>query len=131
MNLFDLLSNFWRVDEQKNFSGNETRLYFFLIHLANRSFWSEWIEFADKKMIANIGISLQVLKSSRERLKAADLIDFVSGGGFRIKSKYQILIPKSALRLSPIQYNNTKDKKTNNKDYGKSKGFIHSGSDFD
>ena len=23
MNLFDLLSNFWRVDEQKNFSGNE------------------------------------------------------------------------------------------------------------
>ena len=38
MNLFDLLANFWRIDEQKNFTGNETRLYFFLIHLANRSF---------------------------------------------------------------------------------------------
>ena len=35
MNLFDLLANFWRVDEQENFSGNDTRLYFFLIHLAN------------------------------------------------------------------------------------------------
>jgi len=131
MNLFDLLSNFWRIDEQKNFSGNETRLYFFLIHLANRSYWAEWIEFADKKLIANVSVSLQVLKSSRERLKAADLINFVPGGGFRVKTKYQILIPKSALKLSPIQYSNTKDKKTNNKDYGKSKGFIHSGSDFD
>ena len=72
MNLFDLLSNFWRVDEQKNFSGNETRLYFFLIHLANRSFWAEWIEYADKKLIVNVEFSLQVLKSARERLKEAD-----------------------------------------------------------
>jgi len=131
MNLYELSSNFWRIDEQKSFSGNETRLYFFLIHLANRSFWSEWIEFADKKMAVNVGISLQVLKSSREKLKEAELIDFVVGGGFRVKTKYQILIPKSAPKLSPIPYNNIKDKNTNIKDYGKRKGFIHSGSDFD
>jgi len=132
MNLFELLSNFWRVDEQKNFSGNETRLYFFLIHLANRSYWAEWIEFADKKLIANIGISLQVLKSARERLKGAGLLEFVAGGGYRVKTKYQILIPKSALKLSPIPYNNkTKDKNINNEFYGKRKGFIHTGSDFD
>ena len=49
MNLFDLINNFWRVDEQQNFSGNETRLYFFLLHLANRSFWVEWLEYADKE----------------------------------------------------------------------------------
>jgi hypothetical protein len=131
MNLYELSSNFWRIDEQKSFSGNETRLYFFLIHLANRSFWSEWIEFADKKMIANVGISLQVLKSARERLKESELLDFVAGGGFRVKTKYQIMIPKSTPKLSPIPYNNIKDKNTNNKDYGKRKGFIHSGSDFD
>jgi len=131
MNLYDLLSNFWRIDEQKSFNGNETRLYFFLIHLANRSFWSEWIEYADKKMIANLGISLQVLKSARERLKEVELLDFVAGGGFRVKTKYQILVPKSALKLSPTPYNNIKDKNTKIKDYGKRKGFIHSGSDFD
>ena len=61
MNLFDLLSNFWRVDEQKNFSGNETP------HLNSHP--------------------------------------------------YNIVILKT--------------KKTNYKDYGKRKGFIHSGSDFD
>lgn len=77
MNLFELLANFWRLDEHHNFSGNETRLYFFLIHLANRSFWPEWIEFADKRMVANANFSLQVLKSARDRLKAAELLDYL------------------------------------------------------
>lgn len=126
MNLFELLTNFWRVDEQKNFSGNETRLYFFLIHLANRSFWAEWIEFADKRMVANANISLQILKSARERLSEAELLNYILGGGYRFKTNYQILTPKSKLKLSPY-YGNTKDKNSN----GKKKGFVHTGSDFD
>ncbi|HEY5592631.1 MAG TPA: hypothetical protein VIK55_16645 [Paludibacter sp.] len=130
MNLFDLLANFWRLDEQKNFSGNETRLYFFLIHIANRSFWPEWIEFADKRMVANANISLQVLKSARERLQEAELLDFVPGGGFRVKTKYRILTPKSNLKHSPSLLN-TKDKDSKINTYGKKKGFVHTGSDFD
>ena len=130
MNLFELLANFWRLDEQKNFTGNETRLYFFLIHLANRSFWAEWIEFADKRMVANANISLQVLKSARERLKEAELLNYIPGGGYRVKTKYQILTPKSKLKLSPY-YNNTKDKKSKINSNGKKKGFVHTGSDFD
>ena len=130
MNLFELLANFWRVDEQQNFTGNETRLYFFLIHLANRSFWAEWIEFADKRMVANANISLQVLKSARERLKEAELLNYVPGGGYRVKTKYQILTPKSKLKLSPY-YNSTKDKKSKINSNGKKKGFVHTGSDFD
>ena len=130
MNLFDLIANFWRLDEQKNFSGNETRLYFFLIHLANRSFWQEWIEFADKRMVANANISLQVLKSARDRLQHAELLDFVPGGGFRVKTKYRILTPKSNLKQVPSLLN-TKDKDSNINSNGKKKGFVHTGSDFD
>ena len=130
MNLFDLLTNFWRLDEQQNFSGNETRLYFFLIHLVNRSFWLEWIEFADKRMVANANISLQVLKSARERLQEAELLDFVPGGGFRVKTKYRILTPKSNLKHSPSLLIN-KDKDSNINSNGKKKGFVHTGSDFD
>lgn len=130
MNLFDLLANFWRVDEQENFSGNDTRLYFFLIHLANRSFWSEWIEYPNDRMVVNANISLQVLKSSRERLKEAGLLNYVSGGGHRVKTKYQILAPKSDLKLPP--YNNkTKDKNSKINSYGKKKGSVFTGSDFD
>ena len=130
MNLFDLLANFWRVDEQENFSGNDTRLYFFLVHLANRSYWSEWIEYSNKRLAANANISLDVLKSSRDRLKAAGLLDYASGGGHRVKTKYQILTPKSNLKPTPY-YINTKDKKINIKSNGKKKGFVHTGSDFD
>lgn len=130
MNLFELHNHFWRLNEQESFTGNETRLYFFLLHLANRSFWAEWIEYADKKMAANMNISLQVLKSARVKLKSAKLIDFVAGGGYRVKSKYQILAPSFTPKLSPHNIN-TKDKTNNIKTYGKKKGFIHSGSDFD
>jgi len=130
MNLFDLIANFWRLDEQKNFSGNETRLYFFLIHLANRSFWQEWIEFADKRMVANANISLQVLKSARQRLQETELLDYVPGGGFRVKTKYRILTPKFNLKHVPSLLN-TKDKDSNINSNGKKKGFVHTGSDFD
>ena len=130
MNLFDLLANFWRVDEQENFSGNDTRLYFFLVHLANRSYWSEWIVCSNKRLATNANISLDVLKSSRDRLKAAGLLDYVSGGGHRVKTKYQVLAPKSDLK--PSAYNiKTKDKNSNINSYGKKKGFVHTGSDFD
>ncbi|WP_372750833.1 hypothetical protein [Labilibaculum sp.] len=132
MNLFELLNHFWRVDEQKNFTGNETRLYFFLIHLANRSFWAKWIEFADKRMAANVNISLQVLKSARERLKDAELLNYIPGGGYRVKTKYQILTPKPKLKSSPYYINNkTIDKNLKMNSNGKKKGFVHTGSDFD
>ncbi len=130
MNLFELLANFWRVDEQENFSGNETRLYFYLIHLANRLYWPEWIEYSNDRMVANANISLQVLKSARDRLKETGLLYYVSGGGHRVKTKYQILTPKSDLK--PSLYNiKTKDKNSNINSYGRKKGFVHTGSDFD
>jgi len=69
---------------------------------------------------------LQVLKSARERLQEAELLDFVPGGGFRVKTKYRILTPKSNLKHSPSLLN-TQDKNSN----GKKKGFVHIGSDFD
>lgn len=130
MNLFDLLANFWRMDEQENFSGNDTRLYFFLVHLANRSYWSEWIEYSNKRLVANANISLDVLKSSRDRLKAAGLLDYASGGGHRVKTKYQILAPKSDLKPSPYNIK-TKYKNSNINSYGKRKGSVFTGSDFD
>ena len=134
MNLFELINNFWRLDEQLNFTGNETRLYFFLLHVANRSRWPEWIEYADKRLAVNANVSLQVLKLSRGQLKEAGLLDNVPGGGFRVKTKYQILTPRSTLRSDlrlSSYYIKTKDNNTNAKTNGKGKGFVHTGSDFD
>lgn len=136
MQYIDLINNFWRIDEQKGFNGNETRLYFFLIHLANRSYWKiEWLEYGDEKTKVFLGISSTVLRTARENLKDALLIDFVSGGrGFRVKTRYKILTPKPAPKLNPL-YNKTKtidniSNSSKNEKYSK-REFIASGSDFD
>ncbi|KAA6340875.1 hypothetical protein EZS27_011276 [termite gut metagenome] len=150
MNYLELINNFWWMDEQKGFNGNETRLYFFLLHLSNRLFWKvEWMEYGDEKMTANVGISSDVLRASRNKLKEAYLIDFACGGqGRRVKTRYRILMPNSYPITNPTPrpkldpnpqplpyYNKTKIKTNTNptsKDERFSKReYVASGSDFD
>lgn len=134
MKYIDLINNFWRIDEQKGFNGNTTRLYFFLLHLANRSYWgSEWLEYGDKKMSVNLGISADVLRTAREKLKQASLINYISGGdGQGVKTRYQILTSNLQPKAEPL-YNKTKTKININNSNGKysQREFIASGSDFD
>lgn len=119
MNYIDLIRNFWLIDEQRGFNGNETRLYFFLLNLANRLYWqAKWLEYGDDRMKANIGISAAVLRTTRNNLKEAMLIDFVVGGSkFRVKTRYQILTPilNPILNpnLEPTPYNNKTNTKQN------------------
>ena len=83
------------MDEQKEFTPIESRLYFFLLNLANRFFWkAEWLEYGDDKMQTAIGISAGSLRTARKNLKEAKLVDFIVGGnGFRVRTRYQILTP--------------------------------------
>ena len=154
MSYIDLINDFWLTDEQKEFTPNETRLYFFLLHLSNRSFWKmDWLEYGDDKMQATIGISARSLRTARNRLKEENLIDFIVGGkGFRVKTRYQILIPMSQpmsqSTLQPISqptpqpntlFNKIKTKTNNNNDFSKisknerfsKREYVASGSDFD
>lgn len=130
MNLYELLSNFWRIDELECFSGNDSKLYFFLLHLANRSFWPKWIEYPNNRLSASVGISIDVLKSSRNKLQESSLITFTSGGGHKVRTKYQILAPKPDPKSEPYLISN-KYKRHNTYSNGNKKGFVHSGSDFD
>jgi len=140
MNYIKLISNFWQVDEQKGFNGVETRMYFFLLHLANRMFWEkEWFEYGDDKLKVHIGISSAVLRTARNNLKDAQLINFIAGGrGHRVKTRYQILTPNQDPilnpNLEPLHYNKTKTKTNNsntaNERFSK-REYVASGSDFD
>ena len=134
------MNNFWRIDEQWAFNGNESRLYFFLLQLANRLFWEqEWLVYGDDRVKANVGISSAVLRTARDKLKEAKLLDFVVGGnGYRVKTRYKILAPISYpnQQAKPQAiYNKTKTKsntsKSNNDDRFSKREFVASGSDFD
>ena len=154
MSYIDLMNRFWLMDEQKEFTANETRLYFFLLHLSNRFFWKEeWLEYGDDKMQSTVGISAAVLRTARKNLKEAKLIDFVTGGnGHRVRTRYQILTPNPDPTLNPslyptldpthdpIHYSKIKIKtKTNNSEISKKnknerfskREYIASESDFD
>jgi hypothetical protein len=133
MNYLKLISIFWQMDEQRSFTANETRLYFYLLKLANSFYWrTEWIEYGDEKMKAHVGISSAVLRTARNNLKEVHLIDFgVGGAGQRVKTRYQILTPNLNPNLNSL-YNNKIKTKTNNRDERFSKReYVASASDFD
>lgn len=109
----DLINRFWRMDEQHGFSSEETRLYFYLLKVANASTpaWPDSFERADNKVAADNGIkSVNTMKKYRERLVTLGLIDFQAGGkgqGNRVRYqiRYQNLTPKTAIRhqkMTPI-----------------------------
>lgn len=95
MNYIDLINHFWRTDEGAQFTGWEAKLYFYLIKTANSLGWVNVFWHSDGRVSANVGMSVNTMKTSRNRLKQAGLIDFVSGGkGHGDKTRYQILLPK-------------------------------------
>jgi len=129
MNYIVLINTFWKINEIKAFSSVEIALYFYLLHLVNRSQWETWIDCADRQIMTGINISKNVLKTSRLRLKDSSLIEFVPGGkGYKVRTRYQLLTPKFS-NSAPDTYLNKNKNNLSIKSNGK--GFLHTGSDFD
>lgn len=96
MNYIELIKRFWELDRLYSFSGNETRLYFYLVEQANCLCWQEWFWHKDDLASAYVGIAKDTLRSCRNKLKQCGLIDFVPGGkGQRDKTRYEILAPNT------------------------------------
>jgi hypothetical protein len=101
MNYIELINQFWTCDEVASFKPTETRLYFYLLKVANSLGWNETFWHSDSKTAANAGFTVNTLKSSRLRLKQFNLIEFNSGGkGQGDKTRYQILTPKLTPKLT-------------------------------
>ena len=113
MNYIELINWFWELDEGWQFSCCETRLYFYLLRTANRLGWeSNWTH-GDAKTAACVGVSINKFKAARDRISAAGLIWFRTGGkGFGDKTRYQILTPKSIPKLTPKSTPNYEPKLT-------------------
>lgn len=102
MNYIELINWFWICDEVHSFNSKETRLYFYLLKVANSLHWQESFWHSDSKTAGNVGFTVNTLKSARNKLKNTGLIDFKSGGnGYGDKSRYQILTPKSIPKVEP------------------------------
>jgi len=92
MNYLEMVNNFWRVDQEYLFSGNETRLYFYLLKVSNSLNWKNPFTNADRFTANCVGVSINTLKTCRKRLLDAGLILFTPGGsGPRNMCSYRLI----------------------------------------
>ena len=103
LSYIELMNQFWQLDELCGFTGNETRLYFFLLKIANAQNWPHEFEYADEKLTGNVGQKPNTIKPCRDRLVAAELLNFAPGGhgrGSRVRYqlRYQKLTPNDLVR---------------------------------
>lgn len=102
MNYIELINWFWELDEVWQFNCCETRLYFYLVKVANRLGWLNSWTHSDARTSANVGVSLNAMKNARNKLIQSGLITVKTGGkGFGDKTRYQILTPKSTPTSQP------------------------------
>ena len=88
MTYIELINNFWFLDEDWQFTCCETRLYFYLLKTANRLGWVDSWTRSDTKVASDVGVSVNSMKTARNRLVQAGLIAFKAGGnGQRDKTK--------------------------------------------
>lgn len=102
MNYLELIRQFWKLDNAWQFTCCETRLYFYLVETANSLGWANNWTHSDGKTSANVGVSINTLKTARNRLSQAGLISFKEGGkGHANKTRYQILTPNLIPKVTP------------------------------
>ncbi len=142
MNYFDYENHFWREDEMQSFTPVQTRIYFYLLTLANRNFWQGEIVISDAQFSAKVGVSLNSFKKAKADLQERGLISYEQGGkGYARKTRYRLrcrdrLPPSSQVSCQGVTPLYSNKHKTETKTYysknGNSKrGFNTSKGDFD
>ena len=102
MNYIELINNFWDLDVTWQFTCCETRLYFYLVKTANGLGWIDNWAHSDARTSANVGVSVNVMKTSRNKLIQAKLIEVKTGGKHHgDKCRYHILTPTYTPNLTP------------------------------
>lgn len=83
---------FWKMDERYQFTPQQTRVYFYLLKVANNLDWIPRFEHADQRAAAACGLSLPCFKASRKKLAETGLIRYIPGGhGYGQKTTYVML----------------------------------------
>ena len=74
MNVFSLLNNFFRENEREKVSSSATKLYFFLIYEANKSYWEGPLMFSERKLSSLLSFSKNTVSKSLSELEGRGLI---------------------------------------------------------
>lgn len=102
MNMFNLVSRFWRAVEEEAFTPSEAALYFYLLHKANTQKWQMPIRCPTSTVCAFLSTTKQNVMKAREGLRQRGFIEYHPGSGTHDSPLYTLTENPSELsdRLS-------------------------------
>lgn len=80
MNYIALINSFWDSATTNPLSTGQVSLYFALLHVCNRSNWTEWFQAPNQVLSVLTGLSRSGILKARNELKQRGLIDFRERG---------------------------------------------------
>lgn len=80
MNYIALVNSFWDSATTNPLSTGQVSLYFALLHVCNRSNWTEWFQAPNQVLSVLTGLSRSGILKARNELKQRGLIDFRERG---------------------------------------------------
>lgn len=78
MNYIELIKQFWQCNNEIPIGCNATALYFYLLKVCNSLAWKETFKHSDRHIAMQLGISINTVRTAKNRLKQLGLIDFKS-----------------------------------------------------
>lgn len=93
MTYIDLINYFWDSATTNPLSTGQVSLYFALLHVCNRSYWTEWFSAPNQVLSVLTGLSRSGILKARNELKQRGLIDFRERG--TKATSYRLVMPES------------------------------------
>ena len=125
MNYIAIINSFWDSATTNPLSTGQVSLYFALLHVCNRSNWTEWFQAPNQVLSVLTGMSRSGILKARNELKQRGLIDFRERGTKTTVYRITIANSKQAGMQDGVQNSSTlykhKQKQNNKKDTNVSK----------
>lgn len=92
VNIYGLISSFWRENEYEPFSTAEIALYFFLIDRANTRRWQMPFKCPTSVISTAIQVTRQTVVNARESLRERNIITYSKGTGKGSHPMYSLIL---------------------------------------
>jgi len=95
LNYIKIINRFWEVNLEFDFTGNEAKLYFYLLHICNSLFWKNPFRHSLRQIQLGTGISINSIKSAQKRLVESGLLSIkngTAGNRLDLKNKTEYLL---------------------------------------
>lgn len=131
MNYLTIINAFWDWATTNPLSTGQVSLYFALLHVCNKSNWTEWFQAPNQVLSVLTGLSRSGILKARNELKQKGLIDFKERGTKATLYKLIIANSKQKSKQDSTQAertiaNSTQDSKQDSTQVGKQVGVQNS-----